>query len=228
MLSTAISVLAAIALLLPGFIVVEISLARSARASRSDLELALRALVYTLALHLVFGIWTAGLVDKIEGSEDWPDHLWPLSLYAIVVLLVVPVAVGLILNRYLAAAETSKGPVNVIAAALGAGEARDAFDFAYQRWRKAGVYVIVEMDGHTASEPRLIGGIYGEESAVGQTPSPHDTYLESLCTVEEDEHGVRSLSSRIEPDRGVYVPASQIVRVDLVPEPPEDSGTISP
>jgi hypothetical protein len=75
MLSTAVSILAAIALLMPGFIIAELSVARSARSSRSDLELALRALAYTLIIHLVFGFWTAHLVKTIGPPENWAHHL---------------------------------------------------------------------------------------------------------------------------------------------------------
>jgi Family of unknown function (DUF6338) len=220
MLTTAIAILAAIALLMPGFIIAELSVARSARSSRSDLELALRALTYTLAVHLVFGFWTAHVVDEVGPVENWPDHLFSLTAYVGVVLFLVPIALGVFLNRYLASAEARDGPPSILAAGLGAGEARDGFDYAYQRWRKQGVYVIVELTGHSQEAPRLVGGVYGERSAVGQTPSPHDVYLQALCTVDEDENGVRSLASKIEPERGVYLAAGQIARIDLVPEGP--------
>jgi hypothetical protein len=147
-----------------------------------------------------------------------------LTLYGAVVLIGVPVAIGTALNRCLARVEAQDGPPNLFAAAFGAGEARDAFDFAYQRWRKDGGYVIVELVGHSEQQPRLVGGIYGKGSAVGQTPSPHDVYLESLCTVAVDAHGIRSLVDRVEPRQGVYIAASQIVRIDLLP--PGASATI--
>lgn len=220
MLSTAVSILAAIALLMPGFIVVEISTARSARSSRSDLELALRALAYTLIVHLVFIAWTADLVDRVGPPDDWPEHVVALGTYVAIVLLAAPVALGATLNAYLARVEARDGPPNLFAAALGGGEARDAFDYAYQRWRRDGVYVIVELVGHTVERPRLVGGVYGRRSAVGQTPQPHDVYIEALCTVAEDDDGVRSLSARVAPDQGVYIPAPQIARIDLVPAAP--------
>ncbi len=223
MLDTAVSILAAIALLMPGFIVAEISVARSARSSRSDLELALRALAYTLIIHLVFGFWTVHLVRTIGSPDHWTNHWIAISAYVAVVLIVVPVAIGAAANAYLARAEGGDGQPSLFAAALGGGEARDAFDFAYQQWRDAGVYVIVEMVGHEPERPRLVGGIFGRGSAVGQTPSPHDIYLQALCLVEEDDDGIRRLSQRADPDRGVYIPASQIARIDLVPEGP---GTI--
>lgn len=220
MLSTIISILAAIALLMPGFIIAELSVARSARSSRSDLELALRALTYALVIHAVFGWWTAHLVDSVGSPDHWRDHVGAITAYVVVVLLGVPIAAGAILNRYLAGVENKDGPPSLVAAALGAGEARDAFDYAYQRWRGEGVYVIVELVGHGSEHPRLIGGVFGRASAVGQTPSPHDIYLQALCLVEEGADGVRQLSQRVEPDRGVYIPANQIARIDLVPEGP--------
>ncbi len=224
MLSTAVSILAAVALLMPGFLVVELSVARSARSSRSDLEFALRALAYTLVVHLVFAFWTAHLVKTIGPPSDWVNHVSALSVYIAVVLMGTPIAIGACINRYLVIVESRDDPPSLFAAGLGAGEARDAFDYAYQRWRKEGVWVIVELVGHAADAPRLIGGVYGRHSAVGQTPQPHDIYLETLCTVEEDEDGIRNIVHRVEPRRGVYIPAGQIARIDLVPDRP---GTLN-
>lgn len=220
MLSTAVSILAAMALLTPGFIITELSVARAARLSRSDLELALRALAYTLILHLVFGFWTAHLIKTVGPPKDWVDHVGAISAYVAIVLLGVPVAVGGLLNRYLAGVKSGDGPPSLFAAGLGGGEASDAFDYAYQRWRKDGVWIIVELVGHTADSPRLVGGVYGRRSAFGQTPQPHDIFLEALCKVEVDEDGIRNLAERVDPERGVYIAASQIARVDLVPEGP--------
>lgn len=219
MLDTAASILSAIALLTPGFIVADFS-GRPARSKESELEVALRALVYALVLHLVFGFWTVHLVNSIGSPDHWTNHLGALSAYVAVVLLGVPVGIAYGINRYLAAAERKDGPPGFLATALGGGEARDAFDYAYQRWRRDGVYVIVELVGHTPDVPRLVGGIFGRKSAVGQTPEPHNIYLQALCTVSEDQNGIRTLAQRVEPERGVYIAADQIVRVDLVPEGP--------
>lgn len=205
---------------MPGFIVAEVSVARSARSSRSDLELALRALTYALIVHLMFGFWTANLIKTVGPPEDWVDHVGAISTYVAIVFLGVPVAVGGLLNRSLAGVDSSDGPPNLFAAGLGGGEASDAFDYAYQRWRKNGAWVIVELVGHTADSPRLVGGVYGRRSAVGQTPQPHDIFLEALYEVEVDANGIRNLAEPIVPGRGVYIAASQIARVDLVPEGP--------
>jgi len=220
MLDTAISILAVIALLMPGFIVVELSVARSARSSRSDLELTLRALTYALIVHLAFVFWTAHLVKTIGPPSDWVNHVGALSAYVAVVLVGIPIAVGACINRYIAVVESRDVPPNLLSAGLGAGEARDAFDYAFQYWRKEGAWVVVELVGHAPEAPRLIGGVYGRHSAVGQTPQPHDLYLETLCTVEEDENGIRNIKQRVEPQRGIYIPAGQIARIDLVPGRP--------
>lgn len=110
MLSTAVSILAATALLMPGFIIAEVSVVRAARSSRSDLELALRALTYTLIVHLVFGFWTAHLIKTVGPLEDWVDHVGSISAYVAIVLLGVPIAVGVLLNRYLAGVGSGNRP----------------------------------------------------------------------------------------------------------------------
>ena len=240
MLTTALSIFAAIALLMPGFVIAELSLARSARSSRSDLELALRALAYALVVHLAFAFWTVHLVDEVGPIERWSDHWTAIALYAAIVLLAVPIVLGVLLNAYLARAELGEGPPSRMAAAFGAGEARDAFDYAFQRRRHTGAWVIVELVGHSPETPRLVGGIFGRSSAIGQTPSPHDVFLEALCTVSENADGVRTLAARLDPPRGVYIASSQIARIDLLdsapeaPPPPsndapaEDGGIIDP
>jgi hypothetical protein len=86
------------------------------------------------------------------------------------------------------------------------------------------------MPGFIIAELSLAGAARSSRSdlaAVGQTPSQHDVYLEALCTVDEDVAGIRTLRERIEPERGVYLSASQIARIDLVPEElPDDPGSL--
>jgi hypothetical protein len=221
MLTTVVAVFAAIALLVPGFLVAEIALARGARSSRSDLELALRALVFALVIHLAFIWWTAWLVDRVGATAAWHHHVGALIAYALVVLIAVPVIAGLALNAVLSAVEARDGPPALWAAALGAGQARDAFDFAFQRVNSDGAWVIVELVGHTAEQPRLVGGLYGRGSAIGQTPSSHDIYLEQLCVVAVGEDGLAHIVARTEPARGVYIPTAQIARLEVLPPAPD-------
>lgn len=183
-------------------------------------------MAYALVVHLVFAFWTVHLVHVVGPVKDWSDHWTAIVVYAAVVLLLVPVMAGLALNRYLARAELAEGPPSRIAAAFGAGEARDAFDYAFQRRRNTGAWVIVELVGHTPSTPRLVGGIFGRGSAIGQTPSAHDVFLEALCTVSEGADGVRTIAARLDPPRGVYLAASQIARIDLLEAAPPEPATI--
>jgi hypothetical protein len=217
MLTTAVSVLAAIALLLPGFIIVELSLARAARTRRGDLELALRALTYALLVHLGFSPWTADLVQRIGALDTWHQHVGALTLYSAVVLLIVPVALGIAANIAIAKLERRDGPPPLWAAALGAGASRDGYDFMWQRISDKGTWVIVELVGHTQEEPRLLGGLYGRQSAVGQTPAAHDLYLQQLCLVRERPDGLREMLAATDPPRGVWIAATQIARIELVP-----------
>src|SRR3954452_11554972 len=105
MFSTAVGILAAVALLMPGFIIVELSLARSERSAHSGLELGLRALAYALVIHLLFGFWTAHLIKTLGSPQEWVDHVGAISAYVGVVLLAVPAAVGVALSLYLAEVE---------------------------------------------------------------------------------------------------------------------------
>lgn len=221
MLTTAVSVLTAIGLLLPGFIVVELANARGARASRSDLELALRALAYTLVLHAIASPWTVWLVKQLDSPDAWHPHTGAIVAYVVVVLVVSPILIGLILNLVLAAVEVQEGPPALWAAALGAGEARDGYDYAFQRLSRSGGWIIVELVGHTDATPKLIGGLYGRGSAVGQSPAAHDLYIERMCLVSLQENGVRELAFATEPPRGVWIAASQIARLEIVPEAPD-------
>ncbi len=172
-------------------------------------------------MHLAFGWWTANLVERVGPVAEWPEHAGALSLYMGVVLIGVPILLGTLLGLVLARVERREGPPPLWAAALGAGQARDAFDFMFQRVSDEGAWVIVELVGHTAAEPRLVGGRYGRSSAVGQTPSPHDLYLEQLCLVDEGADGLRRLTVATEPPRGLYVSAEQVVRVEVLPPTPE-------
>jgi hypothetical protein len=192
-LTTASAILSSIALLLPGFLIAEISTARSARGSRSDLELALRSLSYALIVHVIFGFWTVHLISTVGKPDEWPDHWGALTAYGLMVIFAVPVLIGSIMNRYLAQVDASGAEPSLLAATLGAGPPSDAFDFS-------------------------------QHSAAGRTPSPHDVFLERLCTVVVDANGIRSLADQLEPPRAVYIPAEQIVRIDFLTA--ETSATV--
>jgi hypothetical protein len=84
----------------------------------------------------------------------------------------------------------------------------------------------MELVGHTEEVPRLVGGVLGPRSAIGQTPQAHDVYLEALYTVSKDSDGPWTLDERVQPERGIYVPATQIARIELLPA--RDQDIVSP
>jgi hypothetical protein len=65
MLDTPVAVLAALALLMPGFVIAELALAGSARGPRGDLEIALLEALCTMARN-PDGIWTLGQIIEPE------------------------------------------------------------------------------------------------------------------------------------------------------------------
>ena len=120
MFSTVVAVVSVLVLVLPGFVIVDLQRRKRASvAAESDWELVLRALSYSLILHLAVSPWTRLLVLKIDDG-DWDHHLNALVAYGIVVLVVAPVAIGLMLNAWLVDAERS-GSLRWWHYALGAG-----------------------------------------------------------------------------------------------------------
>ncbi len=206
------------ALLSPGFVIVELSEARRARGRRSDLELTLRALVYSVLVHLVFCWWTARLVGEVTDVATVRSHLVEVVAYVAVVLITGPALSGTAIRAYLSRVERSGRTAGGLAVALGAGQSTDAFDFAFQRHHE-GAWVFVELVGSTPDSPRYVGGIYGEHSAVGLSPAPHDVYLENAASVATDLDGTPYALSLAEPPRNLYVPAHQVARIFLVPRP---------
>ncbi len=79
-----------------------------------------------------------------------------------------------------------------------------------------------------------MGGLYGRQSAVGQTPTAHDLYLQQLCLVTESADGLRELTTATDPARGIWIAAAQIARVEIVPvaadimDGPTPAATIRP
>jgi hypothetical protein len=102
--ATVVGIVIAVALILPGFVITELSMVGRARGQVSELETVLRALFYALVLHLLASPWTRELAIATNGFDRWTQHLNALVLYALVVLIAAPVLAGLFLGRYLRAA----------------------------------------------------------------------------------------------------------------------------
>lgn len=209
---TVVGVLVAVAVVLPGFVIAELSVVGRARAARSDLELVLRALFYALLLHLVASPFTKMLVDEIGSLSNWQWHLVPLIAYTGVVLVAAPVAIGLALGAYLRKAERRATRPGTLYEVLGARDAGDAWDVLFQQLFH-GAWVIVQLQ-----DGQYLGGEYGEGSAVGQTPSPHDLFLRELWHVEAGEPDPR-LVGPYEPRRGIYIAADEVRSVRVFPSP---------
>lgn len=212
--NTVVGVLVAVAVVLPGFVIAELSLVGRARAARSDLELVLRALFYALVLHIVASPFTKMLVDEMGSLSNWQSHLVPLVAYTGVVLVIVPVAAGLILGAYLRGVERRVARPGTLYEVIGARDAGDAWDVLFQQLFH-GAWMIVQL-----KDGQYLGGEYDDRSAVGQTPSPHDLYLSELWHVEREEgEPDPRLVGPYAPPRGIYVAADEIRSIRVFPSP---------
>lgn len=211
MLSTVVAVAAFVGLLLPGFVVAELSRAdRATSGGRTDFELVLRALFYALIIHLLFIWWTGYLVRSIDGGDDWTHHLSALALYGAVVLVVAPAVLGVALNAWLRRAERG-GTLKRRHALAGARDARDSFDFIFGKLEREGRYVLVRRK----NVDQLIAGTFGTGSWAGKAPETHDIYLEEVRSVSEDG----AVGPPLAPRHGVWIAADELAEVFIVDAP---------
>jgi hypothetical protein len=184
--STLISLLIAVAAVLPGFVTVELTQRQRAVQNGGDAQsVVLRALFYA--------------VQDLTGGH-WQDHLDEVITWTIVVLVVSPILVGVPLNHVLRDAE-SKGSLSWWHYALGGRDARDAWDVVFQRATIDGAWVLVHLKGDEPASPRVVLGKYGKRSVAGQSPAEHDMFLQELWAVDELGHPVAML----DPPRGMWV-----------------------
>lgn len=196
-------ILIAVAVVLPGFVVVELSVVGRAAAKRSDLEIVLRALFYALLLHLAAGAYTVWLVEQVGRIDNWKEHLCAISVYTGLILILVPVSVGLLLNRYFRWEERKGTAPTKLYEVMGGRDAGDAGDLVFARLYQ-GAWLIVELENGS-----FVGGRFGLGSSAGQSPAPHDLYIDEMWSV--DLSGPDPvLKGRFLPVRGIYVPAAQI------------------
>ncbi|MDX6696810.1 MAG: hypothetical protein QOE65_207 [Solirubrobacteraceae bacterium] len=217
MLTTVAGVASTIALLLPGFTVAELAKSGRARASESDLELVLRALFYALLLHVAFAWWTRWLALRVGSVADWTDHVNALLAYVAGVVIGAPVLAGLALNTYLRRAEAREGPVSTFQRVLGGRDARDAWDYLFPQLVRRGAWLLVELETISSDRPRLVGGKFGKRSAVGQSPSEHNLYLQEVWTV--SPAFPHNLVEPIRPARGIWITARDIRAVQALDPP---------
>lgn len=212
MFTTLVAVISILVLVLPGFVIADLQRRRRASvAADSDWELVLRALSYSLILHLTVSPWTRCLVLKIEDG-DWQDHLGALVVYGAVVLVLAPVGIGLGLNEILLRAERSGKNLRWWHYALGGRDARQSWDYIFQRIER-GRWIVVKL-----KSGRAIAGKLGKGSWASQSPAPggHDLWLQEIWSV--DDFG--RPGSMIEPRQGMWV-AREDIETLFVIDPPD-------
>ena len=90
-----------VALVLPGFLVVQLSeRRRPSRPPGGDLELVLRGLVYAFLIQAAAALstWLPHLAREVNGGNV-RDHFGALAVYGIVVCVAVPTLVGLLFGH---------------------------------------------------------------------------------------------------------------------------------
>jgi hypothetical protein len=211
--STLLSLVIAVAAVLPGFVTVELTQRQRAVQAGGDAQsVVLRALFYALLIHLAWSWWTWRLAQDLSGSH-WQHHLGELVTWTLVVIVASPIALGLPLNRLLRRAE-SRGSLSWWHYALGGRDARDAWDLIFQRATTYGAWVLVHLKGDTPDSPRLVLGKYGKRSAAGQSPAEHDLFLQEMWAVDELGHPVTALH----PKRGMWIAQDGIAELYLLDE----------
>jgi hypothetical protein len=215
--STLVGILGILAFVLPGFVMADLAQSRRAtKASFTDWELILRALSYSVVLHLAAGPWTRSVVLKLQHGE-WSNHLNALIPYIAIVIVVAPVLLGLGLNRLLLGAER-RGSLRPIHYALGGRDARSAWDFIFQRLEDGGWVVIRLSD---TDPPSTFAAKFGKSSWATQSPvATHDLYLEEIWTLAADG----TPETQVHPRQGVWLNASQIESMFFL-DPPRLEST---
>lgn len=214
----------AISLVLPGFIIADLAEARRAqRSARSDWELVLRALIYALVLQSIVLLtgWTTQLIDtaallkhaKPGMTPTWEHHVGAIAVYVVVVILLAPTIIGLGLGWILRRAE-GRGSLTWIHYALGGRDARDAWDYIFQRYG-AGFILVHLKPGHEERHSFIVGK-FGRTSWAAQTPTTaRDVYFEEVWPANADGQITEEFAVR----RGVWLDSSQIDAMFFIDPP---------
>jgi hypothetical protein len=175
MFNTLAEIAFAVALVLPGFLVVQLSeRRRPSTPPGGDLELVLRGLVYALIIQSVAALstWLPHLAHEIAKSRV-TDHLSALAAYALVVCVAVPTILGLLLGTWLRNAEAA-GALKRWHYALGARDARRAWDYTFSQHDASWMRVVLR-EQEPGGPPSILGK-YGKHSWASQSPANPDLY----------------------------------------------------
>ena len=205
---------------LPGFVLVTLAERERARPStRGTAELVLRALLYSLAVQSLPAAlgWSGGLLADLD-SARWQTHLDALALYFAIVGVLVPTALGLLLGAWLRHAE-SEGALNWVHYALGADDARNAWDYAFRR--SGSRYVFVQLREGVATRSPFLVAKFARWSWAAQGPdSPRDVYFEQVWPA--DATG-RIVGEYMQP-RGLWLSADRIDALFFIDVPIDEPG----
>lgn len=222
MFDTTAQIAFAVALILPGFLVVQLSeRRRPATPAGGDLELVLRGLVYALivqSLAVLVG-WLPNLVDDL-GGDDWQEHLDAAALYALIVCVLAPTAIGLGLGWLLRKAE-SEGSLQWWHYALGGRDARRAWDYTFSRHDAAWIRVFVK--DAPAAGPNALLGKYGKGSWASQSPAEPDLYLQDVWPLDREGY-VTEEALAAGGVGGVWIDGEQIARIEILSTADEATG----
>jgi hypothetical protein len=204
----------AVALILPGFIVVQLSeRRRPATPAGGDLELILRGLVYALIIQAVGALtgWLPGLAHKVD-SKHVADHLGALAAYGLLLCVLAPTLLGLALGWLLRRAE-SRGALHWWHYALGGRDARRAWDYMFSRHN--GAWMRVYLKDPPSTGPVAIVGKYGTQSWAAQSPAEPDLYLQEVWATDE---GGQVPQEALEQGSlgGMWIDGAQIARIEAL------------
>lgn len=208
------SVALAVGFVLPGFVLADLAESRRAtRPARTDLELALRSLVYALLLQGVAALtgWTGSIATDLTSGRGWTDHLTALALYAVVVGVAVPTALGLTLSSWLRRAEQA-GQLEWWHYALGARDYREAWDYVFGK--REGTYLLFTVAGDDG--PRHLLAKYGTRSWASQAPTrPQEIFVENVWPADSDGMVEEADLQRV-PPRGMWISTEKIERLEVL------------
>lgn len=212
MFDTVAQIALAVALILPGFLVVQLSeRRRPANPTGGDLELVLRGLVYALAIQSIAGL-VGWLPNVIDDARRWDHHVDALSVYGLTVCVIAPTLVGLGLGRLLREAEAD-GSLKWWHYALGGRDARRAWDFTFSRhngaWMR--VYVLSPQQG----QPAVLLGKYGTSSWAAQAPAQPDLYLQEVWPADADGQVAEDAFARGSVG-AMWINGDQIARIEIL------------
>jgi hypothetical protein len=218
---------------LPGFLLVQLQEAQRARRPPSgDLETVLRAVFYAIVIQAVVALvgWTGRIYEDVRATDAWTHHTAAIAVYVLVVVLAVPTLCGLLLGRLLKFLE-HRGELSWWALAMGARDARHAWDRAFEQHLTRGALVVVHPKippsdtsalGDWLGQWRTLVGVFGQRSWASRTPAQdgHDLWLETV----EPGDATGGLVGHFAPPRGLWIAREEISHIYIIDPTEEHDG----